>query len=113
MTVLTTNEMYADRYKLRKLMQESDSLGDKIIRIEKMLDLSKNESTILLCTNKIESLSFEQDVVQEKISDLLSKYSVTYSSGTEFTVKSGNKYFNVFCHDDGGLDRMSTIVIER
>lgn len=109
--VVTTEEMYADRYKLRCLDREMNLLGDKIIRIEKMRDRHDSEAGIALCNKRISEAAEQQDEINDQIHELLSKYTVTYGRGF-FTVRSGNKHFTVYCKLNEPLT-MSTIIINR
>jgi len=110
--VVTTAEMYADRYKLRKLEQRMNLLGDKIIRLEKMRDNEFNTHFgIALCNKRIREAADEQDLLNDQLHELLSKYTVTYGKGF-FTVRSGNKHFTVYCKLDEPLT-MTKIIINR
>lgn len=112
MTV-SINEMYADRYKLRQLDREMNLLGDRIIRLENMRDRSHASAAgIALCNRRIEEIAYEQDVINDKISDLLEKYDVTYHGTSSFSVCSGNKYYTVIC-EDGTITEMSRLIIVR
>ena len=110
--VVTTAQMYEDRYKLRCLDREMNLLGDKIIRLENMRDRHDSKTGKDLCNKRIQEAADEQDVINEKLCDLLSKYTVTYSGTGSFTVSSGDKHYTVHCKD-GEIMTMTKIIINR
>lgn len=108
--MVTISQMYADQFALRALDKQMNLLGDSLIRIEKMREKFTSVIHKQLCDKKIEVISYEQDVINEKMSDLLSKYIVKYSEEGFFTCRSGDRYFSVYCND-GAITRIGRIMV--